>query len=115
MYPTAVHLSGVSFFWTCALKIEHSPWGITANLLINRSCSMHNMICDSEHDIDNTDGDDDGDESYDSLSSNMKVRFDDAFIKTGGGGRYRLLFEVTQTTSEMRSKCCMSSSMVEQW
>jgi len=66
------------------------------------------MICDSEHDIDNNDGDDDRDESYDSLSSNMKVRFDDAFIKTGGG-------EVTQTTSEMRSKCCMSSSMVEQW
>ena len=85
MYPTAVHLSGVSFFWTCALKMEHSPWGITANLLINRSCSMHNMICDSEHDIDNNGCCNDGDESYDSLSSNMKVRFDDAFIKTGGG------------------------------
>ena len=64
--------------------MEHSPWGITANLLFNRSCNMHNMIPDGN--MDNSDDNGyNGNLNSSLLSDNMDLRFDDAFIKTGGG------------------------------
>lgn len=75
LFATAVHLSGVSFFWTCASQKETTPWGITANFLFHRTCSNHNLpppnpvprISSKE------------------WGNNTRVRFDDTFIKTGGG------------------------------
>jgi GT2 family glycosyltransferase len=37
VFPTAVHFSGVSFFWRAAQKMELMPWGITANLFVRRA------------------------------------------------------------------------------
>jgi glycosyltransferase involved in cell wall biosynthesis len=37
VFPTAVHLSGVSFFWRAAKLMKTMPWGITANLMVRRS------------------------------------------------------------------------------
>jgi glycosyltransferase involved in cell wall biosynthesis len=39
VFPTAVHFSGVSFFWRAAQKMELMPWGITANLFVRRANS----------------------------------------------------------------------------
>ena len=39
IFPTAVHFSGVSFFWRAAQKMELMPWGITANLFVRREKS----------------------------------------------------------------------------
>jgi len=39
IFPTAVHFSGVSFFWRGAQKMELMPWGITANLFVRRENS----------------------------------------------------------------------------
>lgn len=36
IFPTAVHFSGVSFFWRAAQKMQTMPWGITANLFVRR-------------------------------------------------------------------------------
>ncbi|KAJ7107297.1 NAD-dependent epimerase/dehydratase [Mycena crocata] len=57
IFTTAVHLSGVTWFWNVAQKIDSSdlPWGVTANLIARRDL-------------------DDG------------VKFDLDFPKTGGGG-----------------------------
>ena len=40
VYPTAVHLSGVSFFWRAARQMVSVPWGITANLCVRRLGNM---------------------------------------------------------------------------
>jgi nucleoside-diphosphate-sugar epimerase/glycosyltransferase involved in cell wall biosynthesis len=56
IFTTAVHLSGVTYFWDIARKMEESkdlPWGVSANLIARR-------VKDS-------------------------VEFDTAFPKTGGG------------------------------
>jgi hypothetical protein len=34
IFPTAVHLSDVSYFWTIADKMDAVPWGVTANLAL---------------------------------------------------------------------------------
>lgn len=40
VFPTAVHFSGVSFFWRAAAVMPKTPWGITANLFVRRTaCS----------------------------------------------------------------------------
>lgn len=39
VFPTAVHFSGVSFFWRAAQKMQLMPWGITANLFVRRENS----------------------------------------------------------------------------
>ena len=39
VFPTAVHFSGVSFFWRAAQKMQTMPWGITANLFVRRENS----------------------------------------------------------------------------
>ncbi len=55
VFPTAVHLSDITYFWDIATKRRTSPWAITANMAVRHS------------------------------GSNAKLRFDLAFIKTGGG------------------------------
>lgn len=40
VFPTAVHFSGVTFFWHAAQKMTHIPWGVTANLFVRRSGSL---------------------------------------------------------------------------
>jgi nucleoside-diphosphate-sugar epimerase/glycosyltransferase involved in cell wall biosynthesis len=38
IFPTAVHLAGVTYFWDIANKISDDvPWGVTANLLARRN------------------------------------------------------------------------------
>jgi glycosyltransferase involved in cell wall biosynthesis len=66
VFGAGVHLSCVSFFWTCSEKNDTTPWGVTANFLFNRTCSNRRQpVGASEH--------------------NMNLRFDSDFIKTGGG------------------------------
>lgn len=72
VFGTAVHLSGVSFFWTRAAESGTTPWGITANLLFNRSGSCHNL----QHPPIG---------GANERGHNVDLRFDSAFIKTGGG------------------------------
>jgi hypothetical protein len=36
IFPTAVHFSGVSFFWRAPQKMKEVPWGITANIFVRR-------------------------------------------------------------------------------
>jgi glycosyltransferase involved in cell wall biosynthesis len=66
VFGAGVHLSCVSYFWTCAEKKDITPWGVTANFLFNRTCSNRRQpVGASQH--------------------NMNLRFDLDFIKTGGG------------------------------
>jgi hypothetical protein len=42
VYHTAVHFSGVSFFWSAPTTMKEVPWGITANLFVkNSSCRFN--------------------------------------------------------------------------
>jgi hypothetical protein len=68
-------MSGVSYFWTYATKNECTPWGVTANLLINRSCNNHKLLITNKNkNINNI-----------AKYNNTSLRFDSKFIKTGGG------------------------------
>jgi hypothetical protein len=37
VFPNAVHLSDVTYFWDIATKMKKSPWGITANMAVKNS------------------------------------------------------------------------------
>ena len=55
IFHTAVHFSGVSFFWLASLSgMKYLPWGVTANLFVRRPLSS-------------------------------VIRFDPRYFKTGGG------------------------------
>jgi GT2 family glycosyltransferase len=41
VFPTAVHFSGVSFFWRAAAVMSETPWGITANLFVRRTACTY--------------------------------------------------------------------------
>jgi hypothetical protein len=103
VFHTAVHLSGVSFFWTCAINNATTPWGVTANFLFNRSCSMHKLAMSiaSTDDILPIN-------ASRLVRNNTKLRFDPAFIKTGGGEDidFCLLLRTLPMCSVPLAVCC---------
>lgn len=36
VFPNAVTLSDVTYFWDIANKMKTTPWSITANMMVNR-------------------------------------------------------------------------------
>lgn len=98
LFHTAVHLSGVSFFWTCAVNNTTTPWGVTANFLFSRSCSVHKVGADDRLHIN----------GRAVARNNMKLRFDPAFIKTGGGEDidFCLLLRAFPMCSVPLAVCC---------